>query len=55
MKQKLEACKARNKVLANENKAFRTEMQKLVDKGIHDDELISALIVSMWYPVERCW
>jgi len=47
MKQKFEASKARNKVLANENKSFKTEMQKLVDKGQHDDELISALIVSL--------
>lgn len=47
MKQKLEASKARNKVLANENKSFKAEMQKLVDKGVHDDELISALIVSI--------
>ena len=47
LKQKLDASKARNKVLANENKSFKAEMQKLVDKGTHDDELISALIVSV--------
>lgn len=47
LKHKLEASKARNKVLAHENKGFKTEMQKLVDKGNHDDELISALIVRL--------
>ena len=46
LKQKLDASKARNKVLAKENQSFKGEMQKLIDKGAHDDELISALIVS---------
>lgn len=46
LKQKFDASRARNKVLSNENKTVRNETQKLIDKGIHDDELISALIVS---------
>ena len=53
LKQKLDASKARNKVLANENKSFKAEMQKLVDKGTHDDELISALIVSVSF-IPQC-
>ncbi|XP_067933505.1 coiled-coil domain-containing protein 13-like [Watersipora subatra] len=44
LKQKLDASKARNKVLSNENQSLKAEVQKLIAKGIHDDELISALI-----------
>lgn len=46
LKHKMDASKARNKVLSQENKSLKAEMQKFVDKGNHDDELISALIVS---------
>ena len=36
----------RNKVLANENKANKAQLQTLLEKGRHDDELIDALFVS---------
>lgn len=39
----------RNKVLSNELKATKQQLTTLMDKGKHDDELISALLVSL------CW
>ena len=45
IKDKLEATKARNKVLANENKTHKDQIKTLLDKGKHDDELIDALMV----------
>ena len=45
MKEKLEASKARNKVLANENKTHKDQIKTLLEKGKHDDELIEALLV----------
>ena len=45
LQQKLDAVKARNKVLANELKALKTQIQTLLEKGAHDDELIAALMV----------
>lgn len=47
MKDKLEATKARNKVLANENKIHKDQIKTLLDKGKHDDELIDALMVNI--------
>ncbi|XP_064617596.1 coiled-coil domain-containing protein 13-like [Liolophura sinensis] len=44
LKQKLDASKARNKVLSNEVKALKQQKQTLLDKGHHDDELITALM-----------
>ena len=45
MKEKLEASKARNKVLTNENKTFKEQVKTLLEKGKHDDELVEALMV----------
>lgn len=45
LKEKLEASKARNKVLANENKTHKEQIKTLLEKGKHDDELIEALLV----------
>lgn len=45
MKEKLEACKARNKVLSNENKTHKEQIKTLLEKGKHDDELVEALLV----------
>lgn len=45
MKEKFEASKSRNKVLANENKTLKDQVKTLLDKGRHDDELIELLTV----------
>ena len=45
LKDKLEASKARNQVLANENKTHKEQIKILLDKGKHDDELVEALVV----------
>lgn len=47
LKEKMEASKSRNKVLANENKSFKEQIKVLVDKGQHDNELIDALMVAI--------
>ncbi|XP_071590656.1 coiled-coil domain-containing protein 13 isoform X1 [Heliangelus exortis] len=44
LKKKLEASKARNKVLSNEVKALKGQIVTLLEKGKHDDELIDALM-----------
>lgn len=44
VKEKWEASKSRNKVLANENKNFREQVKVLNEKGKHDNELIDALM-----------
>ncbi|XP_076437318.1 coiled-coil domain-containing protein 13-like [Babylonia areolata] len=44
LKQRMEAAKARNKVLAGEVKSLKQQMQTLLQKGNNDDELISALM-----------
>ncbi|XP_016320083.1 coiled-coil domain-containing protein 13 [Sinocyclocheilus anshuiensis] len=44
MKKKLEASKARNKVLSTEVKALKSQISTLLDKGKHDDELVDALL-----------
>ncbi|KAK3579285.1 hypothetical protein CHS0354_033364 [Potamilus streckersoni] len=44
LKQKLDASKTRNKVLSNEVKANKQQLQTLLQKGQHDDELIEALM-----------
>ncbi|XP_022109142.1 coiled-coil domain-containing protein 13-like [Acanthaster planci] len=44
LKEKLEASKARNKVLANEIKSVKQQLTTLLDKGKHDNELIEALL-----------
>lgn len=48
-KEKLEAMKARNAVLANENKTVKEQVKTLLEKGKHDDELIEALMVTPLY------
>ncbi|KAL7875425.1 hypothetical protein AOLI_G00103880 [Acnodon oligacanthus] len=44
VKKKLEASKARNRVLSAELKALKTQIATLLDKGKHDDELVDALL-----------
>ncbi|XP_031572730.1 coiled-coil domain-containing protein 13-like [Actinia tenebrosa] len=44
VKQKLEASKARNKVLANDLKMIKSQNKTLLEKGAHDDELVAALM-----------
>ncbi|XP_071788912.1 coiled-coil domain-containing protein 13-like [Asterias amurensis] len=44
LKEKLDASKARNKVLSNEVKALKQQNSTLLDKGKHDNELIEALL-----------
>ncbi|XP_038248270.1 coiled-coil domain-containing protein 13 isoform X6 [Dermochelys coriacea] len=44
VKKKLDASKARNKVLSNEVKALKGQILMLLEKGKHDDELIDALL-----------
>lgn len=46
MKKKLEASKARSKVLSTEIKALKSQISTLLDKGKHDDELVDALLVT---------
>ncbi|KAK6637057.1 hypothetical protein RUM43_010731 [Polyplax serrata] len=43
MRKKLEASKARTKVLENEIIQVKTKLSSLVDKGIRDDQLVAAL------------
>ena len=43
-KEKLDAMKARNAVLANENRTYKDQVKTLLEKGKHDDELIDALM-----------
>lgn len=45
LQQKHDAAKARNKVLASELKGLKAQVQTLLEKGAHDDELIAALMV----------
>ncbi|KFQ35178.1 Coiled-coil domain-containing protein 13, partial [Merops nubicus] len=44
VKKKLEASKARNKVLCSEVKTLKGQITTLLEKGKHDDELIDALL-----------
>ncbi|ELU15563.1 hypothetical protein CAPTEDRAFT_52768, partial [Capitella teleta] len=44
LKGKFDATKARNKILSNEVKAMKQQVTTLIDKGKHDDELVSALL-----------
>ncbi|XP_066300990.1 coiled-coil domain-containing protein 13-like [Branchiostoma lanceolatum] len=44
MKDRFDAGKARNKVLANEVKSLKDQLAVLLDKGKNDDELITALM-----------
>ncbi|KAL2097329.1 hypothetical protein ACEWY4_006536 [Coilia grayii] len=44
LKKKLEASKARNRVLSMEVKTLKTQICTLVEKGKHDDELVDALL-----------
>ncbi|KAM9232720.1 coiled-coil domain-containing protein 13-like [Leptosomus discolor] len=44
VKRKLEASKARNKVLCSEVKTLKEQIVTLLEKGKHDDELIDALL-----------
>ena len=46
LQQKHDAAKARNRVLASELKGLKAQVQTLLEKGAHDDELIAALMVS---------
>lgn len=45
MKKKLEASRARNRVLSTEVKTLKNQISTLVEKGKHDDELVDALLV----------
>ncbi|CAM9195996.1 unnamed protein product [Bubo scandiacus] len=45
VKKKLDASKARNKVLCNEVKILKEQIITLLEKGKHDDELIDALLI----------
>ncbi|KAK3729329.1 hypothetical protein QZH41_009042 [Actinostola sp. cb2023] len=49
LQQKLDASKARNKVLANEVKSVKAQIKTLLEKGAHDDELIAALMREQQY------
>uniref|UniRef100_K7F3X3 Coiled-coil domain containing 13 n=2 Tax=Pelodiscus sinensis TaxID=13735 RepID=K7F3X3_PELSI len=44
VKKKLDASKARNKVLSNEVKTLKGQILTLLEKGKHDDELVDALL-----------
>ncbi|XP_071103198.1 coiled-coil domain-containing protein 13-like [Haliotis cracherodii] len=44
LKNKMDACKARNKVLSNETKSLKQQIQTLLEKGKNDDELVQALM-----------
>ncbi|XP_030053449.1 coiled-coil domain-containing protein 13 isoform X2 [Microcaecilia unicolor] len=44
LKNKLDASKARNRVLSTEVKTLRSQISTVLEKGKHDDELISALL-----------
>ena len=44
-KKKLEASRARNRVLSMEVKTLKHQISTLVEKGKHDDELVDALLV----------
>ncbi|XP_036375446.1 coiled-coil domain-containing protein 13 [Megalops cyprinoides] len=44
LKKKLEASKARNRVLSSEVKSLKGQVSTLLDKGKHDDELVDALL-----------
>lgn len=46
-KEKNSAARARNKILTQDVKNFKEQISTLVDKGKHDDELVSALLVSL--------
>ncbi|XP_063422846.1 coiled-coil domain-containing protein 13-like [Mytilus trossulus] len=45
LKKKLDAAKSRNSVLSKEIKSSKQQMQTMVQKGQHDDELIEALML----------
>lgn len=47
LKNKMDACKARNRVLSEEIKGLKQQVARCMDKGKHDDELIEALLVSL--------
>eukprot|EP00057_Strongylocentrotus_purpuratus_P024828 XP_011679302.1 PREDICTED: coiled-coil domain-containing protein 13 isoform X2 [Strongylocentrotus purpuratus] len=44
LKNKMDACKARNRVLSEEIKGLKQQVARCMDKGKHDDELIEALL-----------
>ncbi|KPP75451.1 hypothetical protein Z043_105299 [Scleropages formosus] len=44
LKKKLDASKARNKVLCSEVKLLKSQITTLLDKGKHDDELVDTLL-----------
>ncbi len=45
LKTKLDAAKARNKVLTTELRTLKQQLSTVLEKGRHDDELIAALMV----------
>ncbi|XP_029444186.1 coiled-coil domain-containing protein 13 isoform X2 [Rhinatrema bivittatum] len=45
LKNKLDASKARNRVLSTEVKTLKSQITTVLEKGKHDDELISALLI----------
>uniref|UniRef100_A0A8C8RV43 Coiled-coil domain-containing protein 13 n=1 Tax=Pelusios castaneus TaxID=367368 RepID=A0A8C8RV43_9SAUR len=49
VKKKLDASKARNKVLSSEMKTLKGQILTLLEKGKHDNELIDALLVQSDY------
>ena len=44
---KYDAAKSRNQVLSQELKSLKTQMGTLIEKGKHDDDLVSALMVNI--------
>ena len=45
LKEKHDAAKARNQILSKELKSMKSQISTLLEKGKHDDDLISALMV----------
>lgn len=52
-KEKNSAARARNKILTQDVKNFKEQISTLVDKGKHDDELVSALLREQQYLKEE--
>uniref|UniRef100_A0A1I8GNM4 GRIP domain-containing protein n=1 Tax=Macrostomum lignano TaxID=282301 RepID=A0A1I8GNM4_9PLAT len=44
LQERLDGAKARAKTLANDNKSLKSQVQTLLEKGRHDDELIASLM-----------
>lgn len=56
LQQKHEASKLRNKVLSEELKESKQQLKTLLEKGVHDDELIAVLTVRLAFvSVSQCF